>query len=706
MAEYEDETVPSILLPCTSCSRTFRPEALAKHTKYCEKTLIKKRKVFDSAKQRIQGTDLAEFLPVLTHKKKVEKSPIRKTQSKWKEKHMELVRAIRAARVGSSSEELPPAPVKPSDHEQCPHCDRYFGPKAYDRHLEWCKEHSTRIQPKSPASIQAKERLEARTKYRAPVLAKSRRTVTKEKYQLQRNRIRDPSPKETPPKNVCNRLRDPSPMERNKNIPSSQVSLKQPAGLPKGELNVIDSASRLQLHRSSRRHPSPMKKTSVTVRSRNSESTKNISIQKEVSHLTNRNINNLNSCQDKEDIFSSSCNISSIRPVESPKPKLKVASNTSTSASHNSSLENYDPYKSAERQMKELLGLEDDVTTEIHHEEEDNKEKKEQISCISQTNIISSPTSAFAKFSPIEPARSPDFLENDFIPPPEKFDSIHNQSSHSIIESDCVKDKNQNPISLSSLSLCSTISIDSVDSYKNNFRKGISTSAKVQSCDKKVELPLKRSISAVEPHRKGRDFLKSNLKMEHLLFGFPADNYDRFLGTPINDINPNENKSLESLSLSNESLKRSDSVEETSRAEQELLKSMSEFEKLFESPLKPVPPLIPSSNPTPVPLPHGDMNNSSENSKPETQQLSTGNKFSSDSAYNSLNRKSPQMNDLVVSENEDTSQLIASGGTEGSFTSAASQNSHAARFCHECGSKYPVLAAKFCCHCGVRRLVI
>lgn len=72
----------------------------------------------------------------------------------------------------------------------------------------------------------------------------------------------------------------------------------------------------------------------------------------------------------------------------------------------------------------------------------------------------------------------------------------------------------------------------------------------------------------------------------------------------------------------------------------------------------------------------------------------------------SLNRKSPQMNDLVVSENEDTSQLIASGGTEGSFMSAASQNSHAARFCHECGSKYPVLAAKFCCHCGVRRLVI
>lgn len=76
---------------------------------------------------------------------------------------MELVRAIRAARTGPA-QNLPPAPVKPCDHEKCPHCDRYFGPKAYDRHLEWCKEHSSRIQPKSPASIQAKERLEARTK--------------------------------------------------------------------------------------------------------------------------------------------------------------------------------------------------------------------------------------------------------------------------------------------------------------------------------------------------------------------------------------------------------------------------------------------------------------------------------------------------------------------------------------------------------------
>ena len=27
-----------------------------------------------------------------------------------------------------------------------------------------------------------------------------------------------------------------------------------------------------------------------------------------------------------------------------------------------------------------------------------------------------------------------------------------------------------------------------------------------------------------------------------------------------------------------------------------------------------------------------------------------------------------------------------------------------ANFCHECGTKYPVATAKFCCECGIRRM--
>lgn len=95
-------------------------------------------------------------------------SPIRKSQSAWKEKHLEFVRAVRQARgisEGHGKRSLPSAVAqsRPAVHEKCPHCERNFGPKAFDRHIEWCKEQKARI-PKSPASILAKERLEARTK--------------------------------------------------------------------------------------------------------------------------------------------------------------------------------------------------------------------------------------------------------------------------------------------------------------------------------------------------------------------------------------------------------------------------------------------------------------------------------------------------------------------------------------------------------------
>lgn len=56
--------------------------------------------------------------------------------------------------------------------EQCPYCDRQFGVKAYDRHVEWCKEKSliNSIKNSNGSSSVAKDRLEARTKYRAPGL--------------------------------------------------------------------------------------------------------------------------------------------------------------------------------------------------------------------------------------------------------------------------------------------------------------------------------------------------------------------------------------------------------------------------------------------------------------------------------------------------------------------------------------------------------
>uniref|UniRef100_A0A8D8XCK1 Zinc finger C2HC domain-containing protein 1A n=1 Tax=Cacopsylla melanoneura TaxID=428564 RepID=A0A8D8XCK1_9HEMI len=177
---------PESLIPCSLCNRKFVPESLVRHRKACEKLLMKKRKQFDSAKQRLTG-ELAECLPLPMTKVIKRASPIRKS-SRWKEKHLQLLETLRAAREGTAA----PALSKPADHEQCPHCGRSFGPKAFDRHVEYCKEKFSRLENVKPnISLQAKERLEARTKYRAPCV-KSKRSITREKYLPPHKR--EPSP--------------------------------------------------------------------------------------------------------------------------------------------------------------------------------------------------------------------------------------------------------------------------------------------------------------------------------------------------------------------------------------------------------------------------------------------------------------------------------------------------------------------------------
>nr|XP_033321828.1 uncharacterized protein LOC117217981 [Megalopta genalis] len=189
VAEIErdlEPDVPSALLPCAICARTFMPQSLEKHTRICEQNATKRRKPFDSAKQRIQGTELAEFLPKQEKRRQMQDD---RNRSTWKQTHDDFLRQIRAARneivdgamqkqcatVLSSS-----APTRANEQGVCPTCGRHFGVKAYDRHVAWCKDRIARA-PMSPATNIAKERLEARMKYRAPSL-KNRRQITREKY--------------------------------------------------------------------------------------------------------------------------------------------------------------------------------------------------------------------------------------------------------------------------------------------------------------------------------------------------------------------------------------------------------------------------------------------------------------------------------------------------------------------------------------------
>ncbi|XP_046396125.1 uncharacterized protein LOC124163337 [Ischnura elegans] len=197
--EAEESIENTVLIPCGICGRTFKSESLLKHQSVCQKNATKKRRVFDSMKQRIRGTELAEYIPIPVVPPKPKLIPVSKPAVKKVSK--DELRTGESPNVGQHSNTPAAAEKTPVRlavtrsnsvprgggafrEERCPHCDRTFGWKAFSRHEEWCREHKSRLaQAQSPAAVlKAKEMLEARIKYRAPSLGKSKRPTNREKY--------------------------------------------------------------------------------------------------------------------------------------------------------------------------------------------------------------------------------------------------------------------------------------------------------------------------------------------------------------------------------------------------------------------------------------------------------------------------------------------------------------------------------------------
>ncbi|KAJ0174611.1 hypothetical protein K1T71_009719 [Dendrolimus kikuchii] len=170
---------PLPLTPCPVCGRTFVPQSLAKHVKICEKMTVKKRKTFDSSRQRREGltatnganlgTDLEQYLPknfgLPENSPFLEKSPPTTAKPAPKPKPQSVRSAI----------------MKPTaELQKCPHCCRAFGVRAFERHVEWCAD-KAKILPAAPAHppqhiVDAKQRLNARTQYKAPPVGRGRRS--------------------------------------------------------------------------------------------------------------------------------------------------------------------------------------------------------------------------------------------------------------------------------------------------------------------------------------------------------------------------------------------------------------------------------------------------------------------------------------------------------------------------------------------------
>lgn len=54
----------------------------------------------------------------------------------------------------------------------------------------------------------------------------------------------------------------------------------------------------------------------------------------------------------------------------------------------------------------------------------------------------------------------------------------------------------------------------------------------------------------------------------------------------------------------------------------------------------------------------------------------------------------------------DTADYLSSVNGGSSKNSEGNSSVQLSKFCHECGTRYPVEWAKFCCECGIRRMVV
>ncbi|XP_041817021.1 zinc finger C2HC domain-containing protein 1A isoform X2 [Chelmon rostratus] len=172
MEEFEDQDAPSVedLIQCHTCKRSFFPKVLDKHAKICQKSATKKRRVFDSSRQRAEGTDIPTLKPV-----KPKPEPPKK-QSNWRKKHDDFIATIRAAKVLTQVMKdggplpPPPPPTYDPDYVQCPYCQRRFNENAADRHIKFCQEQAARMPNKG--KLGDVKKTPARTQYKPPASVK------------------------------------------------------------------------------------------------------------------------------------------------------------------------------------------------------------------------------------------------------------------------------------------------------------------------------------------------------------------------------------------------------------------------------------------------------------------------------------------------------------------------------------------------------
>ena len=145
----EEGSIPE-KVPCPNCGRGFASNRIQQHHTICVKNQQKKRKVFDSTKHRLQGTEAIKYF-----RPQKSQNQTLKAKSNWRQQHEDFINSIRAAKKvkhhmdngGKASDLPPPPPSLNPDYVLCQYCTRRFNPTVAERHIPKCKNTINRPAP-------------------------------------------------------------------------------------------------------------------------------------------------------------------------------------------------------------------------------------------------------------------------------------------------------------------------------------------------------------------------------------------------------------------------------------------------------------------------------------------------------------------------------------------------------------------------------
>ncbi|KAK4874722.1 hypothetical protein RN001_014082 [Aquatica leii] len=664
MAEPTMDEVVNVeeeLQPCDFCGRTFLPRPLEKHIRVCQSNATKKRKVFDSQKQRVDGTELASFqLPTYHKKQSAPTSESLNKPSKWKEKHIELVNAIRAARnvnvtveMSSSTTTLTNPTIATSGGDRCPSCDRQFGPRAFDRHVEWCKERNLRVQ-KSPADVLlAKERLAARTKYKVPLPTKSKRTIIKEKYSPTLGSRTDSF---TSVKSIsC------ATLERAPSTNKSKTAYKKP------EITVYDHGDATVVTEETKKTEKPAKDKKTLPEIKPALDPKSVAQSDYNPFLTaERQLMELLECDD----FKPFLKKSTIKPLQRPHT-VNIAKANQNKHTQNKVL------KSAENARKKLNYADPTKRASVidppsDFQDGDDFEIIENPRLINENDNLAIPKNLMVDSS------SSSSSNGHVKPLVDAMDQVKIETNSNNLARNSTESVFRNNYKTIKPVICNTrLNLKKQPKHTSSTSTLSLTSSFVPSkgvYDKKRSVnTIKRSVSIRESVNKPH--LKNKQDVEQYFNQQDKKKADRGLGI--------HNSKVEDLFSIDDEM-----YEEYKKYEELYLKERQLQNQNTEIPLNEL-------------ADYDDTEFFGTNSTP---------KSNTDSAYNSLNRSNPKirsqlnkLNPLEYQKSHVTPEGSASSSS--SETNAMSKlKKRISKFCHECGSKYPIETAKFCVECGVKRL--